>query len=106
MSIPDKKVPSLDLKHAQSAELWVESPDQFLDGWDGEDLPPTFHAYAIRLYKAYKAVSERSAIDALTKEEAAGLLEACKHSPHCPHGWYDGLKEKLQRMALSDGKSA
>lgn len=85
----DKREPSLDLKHAQSAELWVESPDDFLDGWDGEDLPPTFHAYAIRLYKAYKAVSERSAIVPHPDTVRVDFMER-----FIVHGtWWSGIAE-------------
>jgi len=32
----------------------IETPDEFLEGWGGGmPLPPTFHAYAWRLYRAY-----------------------------------------------------
>lgn len=51
-------ISSLDIKYAPSAELWVESPTDFMEGWGGKELPPSFHAYAERLYKAYKTLAE------------------------------------------------
>ncbi len=50
--------PALDLKLAPNAYLWIESPTLFLEGWGGKNLPNSFHAYAERLYKAYKELAK------------------------------------------------